>query len=167
MGLIIDLDQTLVDSSIAEKARNSRDWKGAVNLIPSFVLYPGIKNVLEYIYTYKIPFVIVTSSVSYYCNNTLSYWNIRPIESVCYHDTKRHKPNPEPILKAIAMLSSEQSSIYSFGDRDIDILASNAANVISVACLWGATDIDALISSNPNYILNQPIEILNLLSGKC
>lgn len=41
-GLILDLDQTLVDSSVATEARRCRDWQRVYSLIPSFRMYQGI-----------------------------------------------------------------------------------------------------------------------------
>ena len=36
IGVIFDLDQTLIDSSIAETERKRRNWKGVYELIPKF-----------------------------------------------------------------------------------------------------------------------------------
>ena len=41
-ALILDLDQTLVDSRCAKALRSERRWAGVRTLIPRFVLAPGV-----------------------------------------------------------------------------------------------------------------------------
>ncbi|MFH7326656.1 HAD family hydrolase [Desulfurivibrio sp. C05AmB] len=163
MALIFDLDQTLIDSSMAEPYRHARNWGRVYSCIPFFKIYPGISEALNEIQRRNIAFAIVTSSPQAYCDRVLSFFNIRLNHKVCYHDTVRKKPHPEPILLAIKKLNIPPSNILSFGDKDIDIFASNSANVKSVACLWGADNVEGLIASKPTYILHSPLEIIDLL----
>lgn len=163
MGLIFDLDQTLIDSSIAEINRNSRNWQAVYSSIPNFKVYDGIHQALEYINRKNIPMVIVTSSPSVYCGKVLTHFESNFVKTVCFHDTKNRKPHPDPIYKAIEYMHGSKP-ILSFGDRNIDITASNAANVISVACNWGAVDKKSLIDARPTYIINNPIEIIDIVN---
>lgn len=165
MGLIFDLDQTLIDSSIADQPRKLRQWQRVYSLIPSFYMYDSILEVIQSIRLKHIPFAIVTSSPESYCVKVLSNFKIQCEYRVCYHDTRFKKPHPEPILLAARKLDCEIKSIYSFGDRDIDIKASNDAGVNSVACLWGASDPDSLLSSAPALVLNHPVELLEFVRG--
>lgn len=162
-GLIFDLDLTLIDSKIAEPHRNARQWAKVYETIPSFTPYGGINEVLEYIESQKIPYCIVTSSPSSYCVKVCNHWKINTAFSVCYHDTQRRKPHPDPINLALQKLGVNADRVLSFGDRDIDIIASNAAGVKSVACLWGAEDAETLIRSNPAYTLDKPQQIIELV----
>lgn len=165
MGLIFDLDQTIIDSSIAEPFRKSRNWQTVYSLINRFSIYPGIIEAIVQFHNIGIKICIVTSSPSAYCNKVLHQWNIPFDFTVCYHDTKNKKPHPDPINKALSLLNKEPGKVLSFGDRDIDIIASNTANVPSVACLWGAPDINALIQANPKYMINNSVDLVNLVSN--
>jgi phosphoglycolate phosphatase-like HAD superfamily hydrolase len=60
-------------------------------------------------------------------------------------------------------MKSNPGNALSFGDRDIDIIASAAAGVKSVACLWGSEDPESLKKANPNYIIHHPDEIIPLI----
>ncbi len=164
MGIIFDLDQTLVDSRIAKPLRDRRDWNGVYNLIPSFSLYPTVLDLLQYVHANQIPLAIVTSSPRPYCQKVIDYFAL-PIDTcVCYHDTSKHKPHPEPIILAVEkMRVINRGSILSFGDDAQDIMASNGANVISVACMWGTSDAKSLLSSNPNHICNTPEDMSTLI----
>lgn len=165
MGLIFDLDQTIIDSSIAEPYRKSRNWQTVYSLISRFILYPGVIEALRKFKTAGFRICIVTSSPSSYCNKVLKHWNIPFDHMVCYHDTKNKKPHPEPISRALSLLRIPADKAISFGDCDIDIIASNRANVRSVACTWGASSIASLIKSNPTYTVNNSEELISLVQG--
>ncbi|OQP57841.1 HAD family hydrolase [Niastella populi] len=162
MGVVFDLDQTLIDSSIAESHRTNRNWSDVYQLIPQFSLYPGIIEAIAYLEAHTVPFCIVTSSPGTYCDRVIAHWNINCNQKVCYHDTARRKPHPDPIIKAISMMKATPESTLSLGDRNIDIQASHAAGVKSVACLWGAADPDSLIQLSPSFVAQQPDELIPL-----
>ena len=163
MALIFDLDQTIIDSSIAEPYRKVRDWPTVYSVINRFVLYPGVIDALRNFKNSGLRICIVTSSPSSYCNKVLKYWDIPSDHMVCYHDTKNKKPHPEPINRALSLLRIPAEKAISFGDCDIDIIASNNANVRSVACTWGASNITTLIKSNPTYTVKNSEELISLV----
>ncbi|QJB29891.1 HAD-IIIA family hydrolase [Chitinophaga oryzae] len=165
MGLIFDLDQTLIDSSLAEKFRSTRNWSSVYATIPQFSQYNGLINSLHTLKKEGLKICIVTSSPSAYCNRVLTHWNIPFDYNVCYHDTTNKKPHPEPILKALKLLNLPANKALSFGDRDVDIIASNQAGVASVACTWGSADITSLIKANPTYTANNISEMLILIKN--
>lgn len=165
MGVIFDLDQTLIDSSIAEAYRKSRQWKSVYSLIPQFTQYNGVDEALLFLHENNIPVCIVTSSISDYCNKVLSHWKFNVSNKVCYHDTSNRKPHPAPILKAVSLIKSVPYKTLSFGDRDIDIEASNSAKVVSVACLWGAEDPTSLTRANPAFTLSKPHDMIPLFKS--
>ena len=154
-GVIFDLDQTLVDSSTAELLRKNGQWKKVYSLISQFQVYPGILDSVRYLRDKKIPYSIVTTSPSNYCTKVITHWDLLTPHMVCYHDTVCRKPDPEGMLKALVLMGCKPSDCLSFGDRDIDIQASNAAGIPSVACIWGATDTGSLMAANPQYVLDR------------
>lgn len=163
MNLIFDLDLTLINSSIAEPFRKKRDWQTVYGQIPSFTEYDGVKKLLAELTKRQIPYSIVTSSPAPYCKKVCAHWNFSQDYLVTYYDTKKRKPEPDPIILALNKMKATPGKTLSFGDRDIDIIASRAAGVQSVACLWGAEDPKALRKTNPDYILHHPDEIIPLI----
>jgi phosphoglycolate phosphatase-like HAD superfamily hydrolase len=163
MGLIFDLDLTLVDSSIAESYRGTGDWKRVFQLIENFTIYDGILDLLNYAGDLKIPIAIVTSSPSNYCQKVINHFNLNINSIVCYHDTKLHKPHPEPLSYAVNKFFPKAYKVISFGDRVIDMEASKAAGLISVACLWGSKEGEMLSISKPNYIVKLPNEAFKII----
>lgn len=160
-SVIFDLDLTLVDSTIAEFARSSRNWPLVYSLIPQFRLYDGIPEVLDYIRNNGIRTAIVSTAPSVYVSKVVNHFNI-PINAIVgYHDALR-KPSPDGMLKAVRLLGTTINDTISFGDRAIDIQASNSAGIKSVSCFWGTKEAQLLQNTNSIKIY-RPIEILTYL----
>src|SRR5262245_37451822 len=144
-GVLIDLDLTLVDSRIAEPLRSAKRWPEVYTLIPQFVVYEGVNNLMAELVENGVRVCIVTSSPRTYCVRVLDHCKWRGVETVCYHDTQRHKPHPDPILRGLSVIGINAAEAVSIGDDPKDIVASKAAGVFCVGALWGAPDRKALI----------------------
>lgn len=162
-SIIFDLDLTLVDSTIAEQARHQRNWELAYSLIPQFKVYDGLDNVYNIIRNNNIKACIVSTSPRPYVEKVASHFNIPCKYIVGYHDAKPIKPDVAPMLKALEIMNEPAKNVISFGDRVIDIQASNAANIESVACFWGTKEKKELINSDYNHAIIKVSEILTLI----
>lgn len=158
--IIFDLDQTLVDTSIAESYRDNRSWSKAVLLISNFTLYKGLSEVFDYIRKNGIMVAIVSNSVSYYVDKVISYFNIPCDLRIAYHDVGRHKPDSECMIRVLNDLKLKPSDVISIGDSDIDIIASRNAGIFSIGCLWGNV---SGFASSPDATINDPREIIEYL----
>ncbi|NLK28034.1 MAG: HAD family hydrolase [Clostridiales bacterium] len=165
MGVIFDLDQTLIQSDEAIELRRIRRWNEVYRIIPRLTPFDGINDLISKLNVKGIPICIVTSSPSSYCNRVINQWGWQNIKTVCYHDTKMKKPHPEPIQKAIKLLEVPQSQIVSIGDDPKDIIASKRANVLSIGALWGCNNKCELIASSPDYIFTTVQELDAFLSN--
>jgi pyrophosphatase PpaX len=74
-------------------------------------------------------------------------------------DTERHKPDPEPLLKAVELLEAQPADAAYVGDSPFDMAAARAAGIFAVAVGWGGihrvTDADAFVAT--------PEELLDVL----
>jgi len=74
-------------------------------------------------------------------------------------DTLKHKPDPEPILRALELLSAPPQEAAYVGDSPFDVAAARSAGVFAVAVGWGGIhrvdDADAAAES--------PEELLGIL----
>lgn len=124
-------------------------------------VYDGIVELIDALQMANINVAIVTSSPRSYCEKILNYFNISNVKTVCYHDTKQHKPNPEPINKAVELLGEKPENIYSVGDDEKDIIASKQAGVISCLALWGIDD--SSMSEVADYYFNTVEDLRRLV----
>jgi len=162
-GVIFDLDLTLVDTTCLEDARHKRNWREAYKMIPHTSMYAGIRVALEQIRELGITIAIVSTAPCTYIERIISFYQIPAQHIVGYHDAKPIKPHPASMLKALELMNLEASEVISFGDRAIDIIASNAAGIESVACLWGTKEREKLLHSGYKHIIANPEEIVSLL----
>jgi len=160
--IIFDLDLTLVDSSIAEQARKDRNWSLTYSLIPRFRLYDGIPEVFRAIRSRGNKVAIVSTSPSSYVRRVVEYFNMPVDVIIGYHDAQR-KPAPDGMLLALRQLGAKPSEAVSFGDRAIDIQASNAAGIKSVACTWGTKELYSLQHSYPDVTIDRAQDMLSYI----
>ncbi|HET7754778.1 MAG TPA: HAD-IA family hydrolase [Anaeromyxobacteraceae bacterium] len=66
---------------------------------------------------------------------------------------ERHKPHPEPVLRALALLGAAPEAAVFIGDSPHDIAAGNAAGVATAAVLWGACSREVLLAARPRHVL--------------
>lgn len=67
------------------------------------------------------------------------------------------------MLKALELMQCSAKETISFGDRVIDIQASNAAGIESVACFWGTKEKNELLRSGYSHAIVKPKEIITLI----
>lgn len=166
MAVIFDLDQTLVDSRCVEPLRRSRRWQQVYNRIPDCTPYAGVVELLQSLASWNIPIGIVTSSPRSYCERLLMHLGWSVAATVCYHDTGRHKPHPDPILKALERLGVAPDGAVSVGDMAHDVIAAQKAGVFAVAALWGSPEPQALLHAGPDLTCHTVAELHRTLARR-
>ena len=79
-------------------------------------------------------------------------------------DTERHKPDPEPILEALARLDAAPEDAAYVGDSPFDVRAAKAAGVHAVAVAWGGIHgAEALEREEPDVLVHHAEELLGVL----
>jgi HAD superfamily hydrolase (TIGR01549 family) len=158
-GIIFDLDMTIVDTSSLLKLRKNRQWRRVYANIKATNTYSGINELINSLAnTYSIG--IVTSSPRTYAEKIINYHNIKiPIVSA-YHDTKHHKPHPEPIINGCKELGILPAETFSIGDNFNDIESSNIAGCTSIFATWGSQARDC---SFADYLCSNVDDLKELL----
>jgi pyrophosphatase PpaX len=78
-------------------------------------------------------------------------------------DTTNFKPHPEGIFKALEKIGAPTTEAMMVGDTDADILAGKNAQTISVGATYGFTPRDVLQTLNPDYLIDDIQEVLELV----
>lgn len=166
MGVIFDLDQTLVDSAIAKSDRDARNWEKVYSLVPKIGPYAGVVELLDVLAKNEVPTAIVTTSPRPYCSRVMTQCKFKFASVVCYHDTMRRKPHPDPILKALELMRVDAKNTVSIGDDVKDIQAGKAAGVITVAAAWGIEGAEQLQQEKPDHLFTTVEELHDFLVKK-
>ena len=161
--IIFDMDLTLVDTTNLEADRHKRDWNTVYSKIPSCYVYEGFDKIFEVIRKFGIKIAVVSTAPRTYVEKLVQHFNIPCDYIIGYHDAKPIKPHPSGMLKAIDLLGCSPAECITFGDRVIDIQASNSAGIESVACFWGTKEKAELLKSGYSHAIINPSEILTLI----
>lgn len=153
-GIIFDLDQTLVDSSRLASYRKNRQWRQVMSRLNEVKPYPEIQDIISEIRSAQRQIAIVTSSPRMYAEAVVKAHFPDLSILICYHDTVKHKPEPEPMLcglKAMGLLAQE---VIAAGDAPTDAVSAKRAGIDPVATTWGEPN--AELSSFPIDTLIAP-----------
>ncbi|MGQ0537667.1 MAG: HAD family hydrolase [Gemmatimonadaceae bacterium] len=101
--------------------------------------YEGMRQALESLKEAGHTIGVVTSKTNALSRRGLAHTNmVHCIDCIVgCDDTTKHKPDPEPVLVALARLGGDASRAVFVGDSPFDIAAGNAAGVCTVGALWG------------------------------
>ncbi len=165
MIVLFDLDQTLVDSRIVQPYRVSRQWRQVFELVPSVAAFVGVADMLTRLNEQGHQLGVVTSSPGRYCAGVLQRCELDRFfaVTVCYHDTARHKPNADPILRALQLLGGALAQAAIVGDDDSDMLAGKNAGLLTVYAAWGAVTRPAV---QFDAVCNTPADVVRLFSTR-
>ncbi|MBE6095467.1 MAG: HAD family hydrolase [Schwartzia succinivorans] len=152
MAVIFDLDLTLVDTASLKPYRDRRAWREIPSHLAQTSVYPGVLPVLTELNERRIPVAVVTDSPGVYAKSLLEYHRLPIRTLVAYHDVKRHKPYPDPMLRAAQLLRCPPSQAISIGDAAKDVAAARAAGMCACAALWGCADRASVEKSAPDYM---------------
>jgi pyrophosphatase PpaX len=83
--------------------------------------------------------------------------------TVCAEDSLIHKPRPEPLLLAMQQLEANPNETIYVGDSTHDLVAGRAAHMRTAAATWGPFPRAELEQLQPDYLLERPEGLLELI----
>jgi pyrophosphatase PpaX len=88
----------------------------------------------------------------------------RPFEVVvAKEDTRRHKPDSEPLIYALAAFEADAAACAYVGDTPLDVEAARGAGVRAVAALWRPVPASAFATWPPDAYAQTPEEAADIL----
>jgi pyrophosphatase PpaX len=127
--------------------------------------YDDVLDVVATLHARGHRMAVVTSKANDIATRSLAFVGLdRYIEVlVGYDSTTTHKPSPGPVAHALAALGMRPDQAVFVGDSPHDMLAGNAAGVITVGALWGPFSREALMTAAPRYTLDRIRDLPPLL----
>ena len=128
-------------------------------------IFPGVLETLEELKQRDIKMGIVTSKLR---NGALKGVKLAGFEKyiqtlVALEDTEKHKPNPEPILKALSALDEKPNNSIMVGDSPFDWRCARNANCTSVAVTWSVHPMELIQAEKPNFIIDNINQLLEII----
>ncbi|HYM69442.1 MAG TPA: HAD-IA family hydrolase [bacterium] len=125
-------------------------------------LFPGVPQTLQALSDRGYRMAIVTSKRRATTRAALDAFHLARWCSVVIvdEDTRRHKPDPEPVHAAVGRLGVAAAETLMVGDTPFDVAAGRDAGAATAGALWGTVDPDALRAHRPDYMLARPEDLL-------
>ena len=103
------------------------------------------------------PMALVTSKADWLATRALVHVGLEvaiPVVVGCDSCT-RHKPHPEPVERALALLRMAPADAIFVGDSPHDIKAGRAAGVHTIGVSWGAFSRDELAKAGADEVIHE------------
>ncbi|MFR4021448.1 MAG: HAD-IA family hydrolase, partial [Clostridia bacterium] len=130
-------------------------------------VFPGMKKLLRQVKERGEKTGLVTSRLAYTTQQGLEKYDLKDYFDVVVtaEDTKKHKPDPEPVNIALKKLHSLPGNSIMLGDTMFDILCAKNAGVTSVLVGWSLAlkSGDDFGEDAPDHVIRKAAELLELL----
>jgi len=124
-------------------------------------LVPGVKEVLNYLKNKNIKLAIASSASIVNINIALKKTKIKkyfPVVVAGEH-TKRHKPYPDPLLKATKKLKVHPKNCIYIGDSIYEMIAAKRARMLPVGLLTGIYSEKDLRKNGAKFVIKNLAEM--------
>lgn len=151
-----------------ELYRVYREWNHA-NTAALLVAYPGVEEALRELRAAGRRLGVVTSKSR---DAVDLAWAVLPTlrelfeVEITSDDVGAHKPDPTPIVEALARMGGDPGRPVYVGDAPFDLQAGRAAGIATVAVTWGFFPREPLAAEGPDAIVETPGELLRECLGE-
>ena len=128
--------------------------------------YEGIVDSLRELAEAGHPMALVTSKSDWLAEKALAHVGLdRLIPTVVGCDTcVNHKPHPEPVERALALLGAPAHGALFVGDSPHDVESGRAAGVGTVGVTWGAFTRAELENAGADVVIDRVEELRSVVS---
>ncbi len=153
----------------AERTTFRERWQGLIReYMPEARLFPGILELLTHLQARGVPMALVTSKIRAEMPYEFDCFGINHFFAftVCADDVPRPKPFPDPLLFALDRLHVSPRQALFVGESLYDLKAAKSAHVPFALAKWGVPRTEEILPWQPEYVLEEPRELLSLLEGR-
>jgi pyrophosphatase PpaX len=123
--------------------------------------YDGVVAAIRHFAALGHPMALVTSKADWLARRALVHVGLDdaiPVIVGCDSCT-RHKPHPEPVERALALLRTTPRDAIFVGDSPFDVQAGRAAGVYTVGVTWGASSRDDMRRAGADLVIHEVAEL--------
>ena len=117
--------------------------------------YPNARSTIEYLKQHRINVGVVTSKLRTVALKHIEMAGLSGLFDVVigYEDVIEHKPNPEPILKGMAMLQAHKDETVYIGDHENDMISAKKAGCLTCAVSYSLR-LEDMLKQFPDYVID-------------
>jgi pyrophosphatase PpaX len=128
--------------------------------------YAGILETVRWLADAGHPMALVTSKSDWMAEKAMVLVGLdRLIPTIVGCDTcVNHKPHPEPVERALALLGAEPGNALFVGDSPHDVESGRAAGVGTVGVTWGAFTREELERAGADVVIDRVQELPGIVA---
>lgn len=128
--------------------------------------YTGIEDLIEKLKSLKFKLAVLSNKPH---QDTLrvidNYFKLETFDIVLgQRKGVETKPNPAGVFEILNDLRLNSEEVVYIGDTNVDMQTAKAANIRSIGVTWGFRSEEELVMNGAYYIVNQPNEIIDIIS---
>ncbi len=156
-----DKNYTWDDKFLSRVVRKYKEYYSE-HLFDTTTPYPGIKETLSNLN--GISMAVISNKTYYYTFEILKHFNLHKYFDIILggDSLEAKKPDPGPLLYVLESFSVQTSEAIMVGDSDKDILAGKAVKILTCAVTYGMRSEDELRKLNPDFVIHNFNELLDL-----
>lgn len=130
----------------------------------SLKAYPKAVETLSYLKKKNIKIGVVTSKMNHVAKHHLAMTGLLSYIDglIGYEDVTKHKPSPEPIIKAMELLNANKKTTIYIGDHENDIISAKKAGIQTCAVTYSHR-LQQMLNEQPNYVIDALENIKDLI----
>ncbi len=111
----------------------------ATRLAQESELFPGVREVLEQLDEWTLPWAVATNKPARFTSPLLAELDLMPPSGIVLtpDDVEKGKPDPAMVKLALAQLGVAAETCWFIGDAHQDMIAGNQAGVVTAIAGWG------------------------------
>ena len=137
--------------------------EGAIKTRP----YPGITDLLERLQVDRVPMAVLTNKHQLAAERQVEKY-FGGINFTAVSGAKQGyplKPSIEAVIPVLEKLGAQSGNTLMVGDSDVDMHTALNAGMIAVGVSWGFREASLLLEHGAEFIVDSPMEIVNLLGS--
>lgn len=130
--------------------------------------FPRVRETLAGLKELGVTMGVVTTKQRVTAEMGANVCGVTPFMStfITFQDTEKHKPSPEPVLKAMENLGADPAKTLMVGDTQFDIQAGHNAGAHSAGVAWSLKGSEFLKQFQPEYILEDMTDLIAIVKGE-
>ena len=127
--------------------------------------YAGVEAMLSELVSAGVRVAVATSKLREPAQTALRLAGLEHHVAVLVtiEDTDRHKPDPQPLLRALERLDWAAADAVYVGDAVVDVEAARNAGMAAIGVTWGAGSREAVVGAQPEVVADTVAQLLEAL----
>ncbi|MDO6737485.1 HAD family hydrolase [Wenyingzhuangia sp. 2_MG-2023] len=135
------------------------------NCVQKTALYSGVPEMLNALVSLNIPMAVFSNKAEELTKKVVQYvvseWKFTDVVGLTTEVLK--KPNPNKAIQIAESLGISTREILFVGDSEVDMQTAIGAGMQAVGVVWGFRSQEQLEKSGATYILQQPLDLIDII----